>query len=97
MPPRDDGSVMPPFQGLWHFDHVTQGVALGWIMAAPLGLRIAARVRRGMEANRETPALPEIQTQPARRSFSEGGRRRLARRSAGALGCSAAKTKMHIA
>ena len=41
------GLIGPPIQGLSCLGRVTQGGALGWIMAAPLGLRIAARVRSG--------------------------------------------------
>jgi hypothetical protein len=67
---------MSPFQGLSCLRRVTQGVALGWIISAPLGLRMAARGRRGTEASHEAPGLPAHQTQ----------RRRMARRRAGALG-----------
>ena len=41
--------MVSPFQGLGCVWRVTQGVALGWIMAAPLGLRIVARLRHGTD------------------------------------------------
>ena len=41
---------MSPFQGLEYSGRVTQGVALGWIEDAPLGLQIMLRARTALPA-----------------------------------------------
>jgi hypothetical protein len=46
--------VIAPLQGLFRFGGATQGVALGWLIAAPLGLYIGpADAGRWVDANRE--------------------------------------------